>query len=145
MHFFSTSSASVQRCLYPLFQNQHHIFYCPIFFKEYLNPQVRINKMVNETYCRLPHQPFTINFKDTSSDILWTPKVFIFPEYFLNFFLNLYIPPWLQKSFKFLVLRLLVHLRVKNESVHFFLMPLSKTFPQVLVITPRQKEITHSS
>ena len=25
---------------------------------------------------------------------LWTPKGFISPEYFLNFFSNLYIPPW---------------------------------------------------
>ena len=30
----------------------------------------------------------------------WTPKGFIFPESFLNFLLNLYIPPWLRKSFK---------------------------------------------
>ena len=32
---------------------------------------------------------------------------FISPEYFLNFFSNLYIAPWLRKSFKFIVLRLL--------------------------------------
>ena len=36
---------------------------------------------------------------------LWT----ISPEPFLNFFLNLYIPPWLWKSFKFMVLRLLAN------------------------------------
>ena len=42
---------------------------------------------------------------------LWTPEGFISPESFLNFLLNLYIPPWLQKSFKFIVLRLLqIHL-----------------------------------
>ena len=34
-------------------------------------------------------------------------KAFISTEYFLNFFWNLYIPSWLRKSFKFLVLRLL--------------------------------------
>ena len=46
---------------------------------------------------------------------LWTPKEFISPESFLNFFLNLYIPPWLWKSFKFIVLRLLqMHLWVKK-------------------------------
>ena len=57
-----------------------------------------------------------------------TTKGFISPEYFLIFFSNLHSPPWLRKSFKFLVLRLL-------EDT-FLLMPLSKTLP-------RQKEITH--
>ena len=33
------------RCLKFLFQNQQHLFCCPLIFKEYLNPQVRINKM----------------------------------------------------------------------------------------------------
>ena len=36
-----------------------------------------------------------------------TTKGFISPEYFMSFFWNLYIPAWLWKSFKFLVLRLL--------------------------------------
>ena len=57
-----------------------------------------------------------------------TTKGFISPEYFLNFFSNLYIPPLLQKSFKFPVLWLL-------EDT-FLLMPLSKT-------PPKKKEITH--
>ena len=51
-----------------------------------------------------------------------TIKGFISPEYFLNFFSNLYIPPWLQKTFQFLVLRL-------SEDT-FLLMPLSKILPK---------------
>ena len=53
---------------------------------------------------------------------LWTPKGFISPECFLRFFLKLYIPSWLQKSFKFSVLRLLANTFVskKIESVHFY-------------------------
>ena len=53
---------------------------------------------------------------------LWTPKGFISPESFLNFFLNLYIPRWLRKSFKFILLRLLANTleSQKIESVHFF-------------------------
>ena len=35
---------------------------------------------------------------------LLTPKGFISPDYFLNFFLNLYIPSWLWKSFNFMLL-----------------------------------------
>ena len=42
---------------------------------------------------------------------LWTHKGFISPESVLIFFLNLYIPPWLRKSFKFIMLRLMqIHL-----------------------------------
>ena len=42
--------------------------------------------------------------------VLWTPKRFISSEYFFIFFSNLDIPPWLQKSFKFTVLRWKIHL-----------------------------------
>ena len=52
---------------------------------------------------------------------LWTPKGFISSESFLNFFLNLYIPPWLRKSFKFIVLQLLqIHLWVKKLNLFNF-------------------------
>ena len=56
---------------------------------------------------------------------LWTRKGFMSPESFLNIFLDLYIPPWLWKSFKFIVLRLLTNtfLSQKIESVHFYLRP----------------------
>ena len=51
---------------------------------------------------------------------LWTPKGFISPEHCWNFFSNLYIPSWLQKIFKFMVLRLLENTFVsqKIESVY---------------------------
>ena len=42
-------NASIQRCLYSLFQNQCTLFLLPLFFEEYLNLQVMINKMVNES------------------------------------------------------------------------------------------------
>ena len=52
---------------------------------------------------------------------LWTPKGFISPESFLNFFLNLYIPPWLQKIFKFIVLTLRkIYLWVKKLNLFIF-------------------------
>ena len=52
---------------------------------------------------------------------LSTPNGFSFPESFLKFFINLYIPPWLQKSFKFIVLRLLqIHLWVKKLNLFIF-------------------------
>ena len=46
---------------------------------------------------------------------------FTSPESFLNFFLNLYIPPWLRKSFKFIVLRLpKIHLWIKRLNLFIF-------------------------
>ena len=105
-----------------LCQNQPPIFCCPLFFENYLNPQAMINKMVNK---------HTVNYHPSPSQLVsrihtlifpWTPKGFISPESFLNFFLNLYIPPWLRKSFKIIVLRLLqIHLWVKKLNLFIFI------------------------
>ena len=63
---------------------------------------------------------------------LWTPKGFISPQYFRNFFSNLRISPWLKKSFK--VLRLIKKLFVsqKNWIYSFLLMPQVKFSPRLL-------------
>ena len=62
---------------------------------------------------------------------LWTPKGFTSPESLLNVFLNLYIPPWLQKSFKFIVSRLLqIHLWVKKLNLFIFTHALKQNSPQ---------------
>ena len=85
----SWTNTSVQRCLlYHYFKINPPIFCCPLFSENYLNPQVRVR---------------------ISIIVNWTPKRLISPV--LNLLLNLYIPPWLWKSFKFIVLRLLkIHL-----------------------------------
>ena len=59
----------------------------------------------------------------------------------------MHIPPWLLKSFKFMVLRLLANIFVsqKIESAHFYSCPQAKLSPSFLLLPPRQKEITHSS
>ena len=44
----------------PYFKINPLFFWCTLFFKEYLKPQVKINKMVNEYAA-------TINLKNTSS------------------------------------------------------------------------------
>ena len=99
-----------------------------------LSPQVRINIMVKEHAVNYHPSP-----SESTSRIhlifLLTPKGFIFsPEYFLIFFSNLYIAPWLQKIFKFMVLRLLENAFVsqKIESVHFYLCPQAKISPRFL-------------
>ena len=122
------------------------ILYCPLFSENDLNPQVRINKMVNK---------HTVDYHPSSSQLtskiyplrfLCTPKGFIFSESFLNFFLNLYIPPWLWKSFKVIVLRLLQYIcESKNWICSFLIMTPSKTLPRFLSLSSRQTEIAHSS
>ena len=100
----------MQRCLYPLFQNQSPHFLLSSLFWKLSQPLGQDQQNSKQTYCQLPIIIF-----------LWTPKGFISPESFLNFLLNLYIPPWLQKSFKFIVLRLLqIHLWVKKLNLFNF-------------------------
>ena len=82
-------------------------FCCPLFPENYLNPQVRINKMVNKHTVNYHPSPSQLISRIHPHIFLWTPKASISPESFLNFILDLYIPLWLRKSFKFIVLRLL--------------------------------------
>ena len=103
--------------------------------------------MVNKHTANYHPSPLPLTLWIHPLIFLWTPKGFISPEPFLNFFLNLYIPPWLQKSFKFMVLRLLTNTFVsqKIESVHFYSCPQVKLSPRLLSLPLRQKEVTHSS
>ena len=111
------------------------IFCCPLFSKNYLNPQARINKMVNKHTVDYHPSPSQLISRIHTLIFLWTPKGFISPESFLNFFLNLYIPPWLWKSFKVIVLRLLQYIcESKNWICSFLIMPPSKTLSQVFII-----------
>ena len=57
---------------------------------------------------RLPSRIYPLIFLWTpkgfiSPESFLTSKGFISPESFLKYFLNLYIPPWFRKSFKFMV------------------------------------------
>ena len=103
----------------PYFKINAPIFCCPLFSENYLNPQVKINKMVSKHTVYYHPNPSQLTSRIHSLIFLCTPKRYISPEFFLEFFLNLYIPPWLRKSFKFMVLRLLADtfLSEKIESV----------------------------
>ena len=90
-------------CLYPLFLSIPTISISPLsavlsFLKIFSTGRSGSTKL-------LPITDYHISI------FLWTPKGFTSPESFLNFLLNLYIPPWLRKSFKqnlrLIVLRLL--------------------------------------
>ena len=123
---------SVQRCLYPLSQNQSlHFLLLSVFGK--LSQLLGQNQQnIKQIHCQLPIIIF-----------LWTPKGFISPESFLNFLLNLYIPPWLPKSFKFLMLRLLqIHLWVKKLNLfNFTHAPKQNSTPGFYHYSPGRREL----
>ena len=122
------------------------IFCCPLFSKNYLNPQAWINKMVNKHTVDYHPSPSQLISRIHPLIFLWTPKGFISPESFLNFFLNLYIPSWLQKSFKFSVkITANTFVSQKIESVHFYSYPQAKLYCKILSLSSRQKRIVHSS
>ena len=61
-------------------------FSAVLFSEKYLNPQARINKMVNK-YTVDYHPCLSQSISTIHTPIfLWTPKGFISPESFLNFF-----------------------------------------------------------
>ena len=100
--------------------------------------------MVNEHIVNYHPSPSEFTSSIHPLIFLWTPKGLISPEYFLNFFSNLYIPPGLQKSFKFMVLRLLENTFVSQNTGKYIceskywiclLMAQNKTLPQVFIIT----------
>ena len=103
-----------------LFQNQSPISCCPLFSENYLNPQAKINKTVNKHTVDYHPSPSELISRIQTLIFLRTPKGIISPESFLNLFLNLYIPPWLQKSFKFSVkITANIFASQKIESAHF--------------------------
>ena len=123
------------------------IFCCTLFSEKYLNPQVRINKMENKHTVDYHPNPSKLTSMIHPLIFLWIPKGFVSPESFWNFFLNLYITPWLWKSFKFKVLRILANTFVgqKIKSVYFYSCLQAKLFSRFLSLLPRQNKITHSS
>ena len=69
---------------------------------------------------------------------LWIPKGFISLESFSNFFINLYILPWLRKGFRFIVLRLLkIYFWIKIFKLFIFTHALKHKSPQVFIIIPQ--------
>ena len=127
MKFSSSTDTSVQRCLYPLFQNQRLHFCCPLFFEEYLNPQVRITKIVNE---------HTVDYHPSPSGL--TSR--IHPLKFLCFYC---FSVFMFQIYGVKITRKYI-CKSKKWICSFLLTLLSKVLPQVR-ITPKQKQITHFS
>ena len=74
----------------------------PLFWG-YLNSQVRIKKKKNGKQFWLLPLPFKTSCNDTSFHIFVTSLwLYLSPECLLNFLLNIYVPPFMEKYFKFM-------------------------------------------
>ena len=93
MKVFSTSIKVCRGACIPYFKIDTPILCCLLFFKEYLNPLVRINKMGKEHTVDYHPSPSKLTSRIHPLVFLWTSKRFISPEYFLKFSSNLYIYP----------------------------------------------------
>ena len=137
MKFSSAFNTSVQRCLYPLFQNQRPHFLLLHLFQRMSQPSVQDLQYLNEHMVDYHPSPSEFTSKIHHLIFLWTPKGFISLEYFLIFFPNLYIPPWLKIMFQIHGVKITgKHIsESKNWICSFLLMVPSKTLPQVFIIT----------
>lgn len=83
----------------PYFKINAPLFLYPLNFKEYLNPQIRINKMENKF--RLLPQSFRINLKYRFSHPLLRPvRAFSLARSFVEFFLKSVYPSMVGKLFQ---------------------------------------------
>ena len=101
----SSTSILVHRWAYmPYFKINAPIFCCSLFFEDYLNSQVRINKMGNEHTVNYHPSPSKLTSRIDPSMFLRTPKRFNSREYLLKFSQPVYIShqPWLRKTGPFM-------------------------------------------
>ena len=98
MKVFSASNTSVQRCLYSCFKITA-LFSAALIFQRIHQPSgwSRSTKWETNILWITTPSPSELISK-IHPHIFWIPKGFISPEYFLIFFSNLYITPWLQKT-----------------------------------------------
>ena len=126
----------------PISKLRRPFFCCPFFF----DPQVRINKMVNEQ-CWLQPLSFRVNLKDTSSNISTDSSGLYFPsEYILIFSEMTRYPTMVGENFQInlccqITGKCISH---RKKIKDFYSFPFQENFPHVLIINP-QEEGNYSS
>ena len=149
MKFSSIPNASVQRCLSPPFQDQCPLFLLP-FFLEYLNPWLRIKKMVKKHIVDFHPASSVLTSRLYCLIYLWIPQCFISLQNICWIFYQTCMPHHGLKKISNLSCSdyWKMHLRVKKLNLvilkifftHAFSAKLSRRF--LSTTTPRQKEIT---
>ena len=120
----------------PYFKINAPIFCCSIFLEECLNPQFRINKMLNEHTVDYQPSPLELTSRIQPLIFLWTSKGFISQEYFLNFSQTCISHHGCGK-FQILGVKITGKYicELKNLICLSLLMYPNKTLPQVVIIT----------
>ena len=83
----------------PPFQNQRLHFLLSPLFRKLSQLSVQDQQNGKRAYCRLPPWYFRIILKDTLTHLtMESIVVCLSPQYLLNVFSNMYIPPWVRKK-----------------------------------------------
>ena len=126
----------------PPFQNQRLHFLLSPLFRKLSQLSVQDQQNGKQAYCRLPPWYFRIILKDTLTHLtMESIVVCLSPQYLLNVFSNMYIPPWVRKKKLWILNYRKIHLESKNWIYCFLLMPPSKILRKVFIITPQTEEI----
>lgn len=135
------------RCLITLFQNKCPFYFACPFFKEYLNLEVRINKMANEHSVN-PHPiPSWLTSRIQSRIFHKTFGVLSLSKHFLEFSVKAVYATMAGKFFIFMVFRLLVFRCVckskKNEFRDFYSCPPKQNSPLRTFYHPQAALVSH--
>ena len=135
--FFSSTFSALP------FQNQSPIFYCPLFSENYLNPQVRINKMVNK---------YTVDYHPNPSQLISRIHTLYFYglqmgwSLFLEFFPKPIYSTLVAEKFQVYSVKTTANAFVsqKIKSLHFYSCSQAKFSLRFLSLSYRQTGIVHS-
>ena len=129
-----------------LFQSQSPSFCCPLFSENYLNSQARIKKIVNK---------HTVDYHPSLSQLisrihtlifLWTPKGFISPRIFLDFFPKPVYSTMVMEKFQIYSVRITANTFMSIKLNLFNFTHASKrNSPHVLSLSSSQTRIAHFS
>ena len=126
------TNTSVQRCLYPLFQNQSPHFLLSSLFWKLSQPLGQDQQNSKQIYCQLPIIIF-----------LWT---LYFSRVFLEFSPKPVYSTMVAKKFQIYSVKITANTFVnqKIESVQFYSCPQAKLSPKFLSLSPKKTGIAHS-
>ena len=120
--------------------NAQPIFCVLLFFGEYLNPQIRINKIENKDSVTYHPSLSELTLRIDPIIFLWTPDGFISREYLISwFFTKTCISHHCCGNASIYGVKITgkYTLWVKNEICSLSFMPPSKTLSQVVIIIPQ--------
>ena len=122
----------MQRCLYPLFQNQFPNFLLSSLFWKLSLPLGQDQQNSKQIYCQ-----------SSIIILLWTPKGFISPESFPKPVYSIMIVEKFQTYSVKITVNTFVNQKI--ESAQFYWCPGAKLYPRFLSLSPRQTGIAHST